>query len=262
MPVLPHLSLGGQVPLSPCLRTCWSHLSLRASSSCFLRTSASSIFLAAAFFLAFSSASRSSLACRAHPHVPVRAGLPTRPQSGPRSSATGTPRPCKPAKSTRLDRSPPGAHSSHLLGLLVQLSKLLLDLLLLLLLHLLHPLPGLQHLPEALLALPAGTGRSGGRPQRAGGPGGRGSRGPGATYSFTSSSRRRLSSSTFCRRSCSASSFRRRFSRRCRSFSWGTRRGEPGLPSAGLGLRLALDPAPPPPGQQPPARWAAAPDCF
>lgn len=54
--------------LSPPNGTCWSHLSLRASSSCFLRASASSIFLAVVFFFAFS-ASRSSLACRIHSHV-------------------------------------------------------------------------------------------------------------------------------------------------------------------------------------------------
>lgn len=54
--------------LSPSNHTCWSHLSLRASSSCFLRASTSSIFLAVVFFFAFS-ASRSSLACRIHSHV-------------------------------------------------------------------------------------------------------------------------------------------------------------------------------------------------
>lgn len=62
--------------LSPPNRTCWSHLSLRASSSCFLRASTSSIFLAVAFFLAFS-ASRSSLACRIHSHVPSEAASHT-----------------------------------------------------------------------------------------------------------------------------------------------------------------------------------------
>lgn len=63
VPVLPHL-----FPAPTCNRTCWSNLSLRASSSCFRRASTSSIFLAVAFFLAFS-ARRSSLAYRIHSHV-------------------------------------------------------------------------------------------------------------------------------------------------------------------------------------------------
>lgn len=61
-------------PGPTCNRTCWSHLSLRASSSCFRRASTSSIFLAAAFFLAFS-ANRSSLACRIHSHCSLEQPL-------------------------------------------------------------------------------------------------------------------------------------------------------------------------------------------
>lgn len=102
-----------------CPRTCCNQRSLRASSSCRLRASTSSIFLAIAFFLAFSSACRSSLACRAaymwpqssltrSPPDTWRTVGPHQPSPGQAAPSLSSP-PAVPASAPSASSSPPSS---------------------------------------------------------------------------------------------------------------------------------------------------------